>query len=157
MAHRDGDGWVDCSCGSRHWGVHGAAGVLVLHFETQHVLMQRRAKWTHAGGTWGIPGGAVDSHEEIHEAALREFHEEAGVEPHAVEVLAWQSWTDHGQWRYHTVIAKALLDLDFTPNDETDELAWVALEDVASLDLIPGLAQVWGEILLEVKRLISLQ
>ena len=28
--HRGGaDGWVDCACGNRHWGLVGAAGVLV--------------------------------------------------------------------------------------------------------------------------------
>ena len=30
MAHRDGDGWVSCNCGGKHWGLHGAAGLLLV-------------------------------------------------------------------------------------------------------------------------------
>ena len=25
----DGNGWVECGLGHRHWGIHGAAGLLV--------------------------------------------------------------------------------------------------------------------------------
>ena len=30
MAHRDGDGWIECNCGGKHWGLHGAAGLLLV-------------------------------------------------------------------------------------------------------------------------------
>ena len=30
MAARDGDGWVQCRCGGKHWGVNGAAGLLLI-------------------------------------------------------------------------------------------------------------------------------
>ena len=43
------------------------------------VLLQHRAPWSHQGGTWGLPGGARDSHETPEEAAKREAHEEAGL------------------------------------------------------------------------------
>jgi len=29
MASRDGDGWIECTCGSKHWGKFGAAGLLL--------------------------------------------------------------------------------------------------------------------------------
>ncbi|NCW91646.1 MAG: NUDIX hydrolase, partial [Acidimicrobiia bacterium] len=29
MAHRDGDGFIRCTCGHSHWGLHGAAGLLL--------------------------------------------------------------------------------------------------------------------------------
>ncbi len=29
MASGDGNGWVACRCGQRHWGLHGAAGLLL--------------------------------------------------------------------------------------------------------------------------------
>ena len=61
MAARDGDGWIECRCGSRHWGIHGAAGLLLVR--SGKILLQLRAPWVHNGGTWGIPGGARDSHE----------------------------------------------------------------------------------------------
>ena len=48
--------------------------------ETPHVLLQLRAAWTHGGGTWAIPGGALDSHEEPIAAAVREAWEEVGID-----------------------------------------------------------------------------
>ena len=46
---------------------------------TPAVLLQHRAVWSHQGGTWGLPGGARDSHESPEETAVREAHEEAGL------------------------------------------------------------------------------
>ena len=43
------------------------------------VLLQHRAAWTASGNTWGIPGGARDSHESPAEGALREACEETGI------------------------------------------------------------------------------
>ena len=63
----DGDGWVPDPDGSRYWGVHGAAGLLLLAplpDGVTGVLLQHRAAWSHQGGTWALPGGARDSHEE---------------------------------------------------------------------------------------------
>ena len=34
---RSGDGWVDCSCGDEHWGLNGAAGLLVWRREAGRV------------------------------------------------------------------------------------------------------------------------
>ena len=63
MALRDGNGWVDCRCGNRHWGRFGAAGLAILALpampdEMPTLLLQFRAAWTHQGSTWGLPGGA---------------------------------------------------------------------------------------------------
>jgi 8-oxo-dGTP pyrophosphatase MutT (NUDIX family) len=88
MGLRDGDGWVFCNCGYRHWGLHGAAGLLMVRFDMgePHVLLQLRAAWTHGGGTWAIPGGALDSHEDSIEAAIREAYEEAGIDQQFLDV-----------------------------------------------------------------------
>ena len=78
MASRDGNGWVRCELGHRHWGRFGAAGLLAF-VTGGPVLLQRRTWWSHHGGTWGLPGGARDSHESALGAALREAAEECGV------------------------------------------------------------------------------
>src|ERR1700712_5042607 len=78
----DGDGWVVSDTGSAHWGRFGAAGLLLRAPRpdgSPAVLLQHRAPWSHQGGTWGLPGGARDSHESPEEAAVREAHEEAGL------------------------------------------------------------------------------
>ena len=127
VAHRDGDGWVECACGNRHWGVNGAAGLMLVRDRT--ILLQHRAPWVHNGDTWGIPGGARDSHETPTEAALREAHEEIG-------------------WSYDTVISKAHKDLvAHEQNDESLQVEWVAFEDVVTKNLHPSFAKTWPVLL----------
>jgi 8-oxo-dGTP diphosphatase len=101
MAHTDGDGWLQCTCGNRHWGLHGAAGLLLVRDGT--ILLQHRAPWVHNGDTWGIPGGAKDSHETILEGAKREAREELGIDTDLITAIHTYA-DDHGPWRYDTVI-----------------------------------------------------
>ena len=93
VAHRDGDGWIECSCGQNHWGLNGAAGLLLIR--GGKIMLQHRAPWVHNGDTWGIPGGARDSHENGLEAALRESREEIGIEAQYV-TAHFSHLDDHG-------------------------------------------------------------
>jgi len=143
--HGDGNGWTRCALGHRHWGVHGAAGLLLRRRDAEaarSVLMQHRAAWTSDGDTWGIPGGARDSHETWVEAALREAREEAGINAAALEVV--DEWTDdHGGWAYVTVVADAIAPQLIVANAESAELRWVPEPEVAALALHPGFARSW--------------
>jgi len=136
----DGDGWTTCAQGHRHWGRYGAAGLLLT--DGRHVLVQQRASWVQHGGTWGIPGGARDSHEDALTAAVREASEEgvnvAGVEP--VSVLV----DDHGGWSYTTVITRVPGAPRIVPSVEVDRSRWVALDEVAALPLHSGFADSWS-------------
>ena len=144
MAARDGDGWIECTCGSKHWGKFGAAGILIIRDGA--ILLQHRAPWVHNGDTWGIPGGAKDSHESITEAALREAHEETGISPEHLNPLALFS-DDHGDWRYDTVLAAAddRITAD-SPNDESQEMRWVPVDEVTLLTLHPSFAKTWTDL-----------
>jgi 8-oxo-dGTP diphosphatase len=146
VAIGDGNGWVECRYGHRHWGRHGAAGLLLLRrLEAPEVLLQLRAGWTHEGGRWGLVGGARDSHETIAEAALREAFEEADVDPGAVQVLGEQVGADHVDWSYTYVIGLAVGDVrPRLMTAESDELRWVDIADVPALPLHGGLASAWG-------------
>jgi 8-oxo-dGTP pyrophosphatase MutT (NUDIX family) len=138
------DGWAFCAQGHRHWGRAGAAGLL-LHrdgAEGPEVLLQHRASWSHHGGTWGTPGGALHDGEPADVGALREVHEELGLRPDDV-VLGVHSVDDHGGWSYTTVLARParLIDTaDLRLDGESDGVAWLPLADLDAVDLHPGLA-----------------
>ena len=144
MSAHDGDGWVQCKCGSKHWGIHGAAGLLLVR--DGRILLQHRAPWVHNGDTWGIPGGARDSHETILEAALREANEEIGVAAHLVTPVKTYL-DDHGDWSYHTVIATADIELQaYEMNDESMEVRWILFNEVGAHNLHPSFAKSWPKI-----------
>ena len=155
MAERDGDGWVDCKCGSRHWGRYGAAGVVLLDPGSRSILMQLRAEWTHGGRVWGIPGGARDSHETAIESALREMSEELSIHPDHVQVVHDNMWADHDDWSYHTVIAVTSREIEFQVNEEADLAEWIELQKVSNLELHPGFASNWEEILSAIENVLA--
>ena len=146
MTERDGNGWTICGLGHRHWGRHGAAGLLAYAPDGNSgtvVLLQRRAWWTHNGGTWGTPGGARDSHESPQEAALREAAEECLLPPAAVRVTGIVH-EDHGGWSYQTLIARARAPFPVQPaGDETSEVTWIPVAGVTRRKLHPGFAAQW--------------
>ncbi len=140
-----GDGWTTCALGHRHWGLFGAAGLLLRTpaDEAEAVGLQLRADRSHHGGTWGILGGARHEDETAVQAALREAGEEATVEPERIRIEAGYV-DDHGGWAYTTVVASASSVMPLAPrNWESDAVAWIPLADVDALELHPGFASTW--------------
>ena len=136
---RPGDGWVECGCGQRHWGLNGAAGLLVWRRARRggpglEVLLQLRAEWTHQGGTWGLPGGAVSDGESPAQGALRECEEETGL-PARMLSLGPGCTRTHPDWSYTTFTAQAPSDGRWdalAPTDgESTALRWVRLSPTA--------------------------
>lgn len=171
-----GDGWVECACGQRHWGLHGAAGLLLARRDEAGapiaVVLQHRATWSHHGGTWGVPGGARHPWESAHDAALREAAEEAGIDPAHVRVLGEHAVV-HPDWSYTTVLAEEVVaepvpasgdDPDGRhgagtgrrradgvrprpTDDESLAVAWVPVDDVPALPLHPAFGAAWDTLL----------
>ncbi len=148
--HQPGDGWVKCACGKQHWGLNGAAGVLLARRDKQtgavtDVLLQHRAKWSAEGGTWGVPGGAISDGENPLEGGLRESYEEADIHPEDIQVVG-SHCEDHGPWGYTTILAFERPGHRVSPHmndDESIELAWVPVDQVDSRPLLGAFGQDW--------------
>ena len=149
-ARGDGDGWVECDLGHRHWGLFGAAGLL-LHRPSatgdgDEVLLQHRATWSHHGGTWGLLGGARHSDESAVVAAVREAGEEGGLGPDDVDVHG--RYDDvHGGWAYTTVLATTGASTEARPTGgESIDVGWFPATALARLPLHPGFAATWPQL-----------
>jgi 8-oxo-dGTP diphosphatase len=137
-----GDAWVEGPDGKKYWGTFGAAGLLVLH-PPLGVLLQLRADWSHHGGTWGIPGGALKQGEDATTAALREANEEAAVPAEYLRVVE-TTLLDLGFWSYTTVLAVS--EEFFQPqvtDQESAALEWVGMNEVSARDLHPAFGAAW--------------
>jgi 8-oxo-dGTP diphosphatase len=122
--------------------LYGAAGLFLARRghdgRVAQVVLQHRALFSHQGGTWGIPGGAIMPGETAVEGALREASEEAGITPRSVRVLGSQV-LDHGPWSYTTVLAEQVpgTTLNVHPSDhESIEIAWVDVADLTDRPLL---------------------
>ena len=147
-----GDAWVVAPSGERYWGRFGAAGLLAVD-PVRGVLLQHRVSWSHFGGTWGLPGGALHEGESAIVGAVREAQEEAGVPDGAVR-CRFTSVLDVGIWSYTTVVADVLAPFEPVISDpESVALEWVPLDEVDARPLHPGFEAAWPTLrsLLEVR------
>lgn len=137
-----GDAWVIAPSGEKYWGRFGAAGLLAFDAE-RGILLQHRVAWSHFGGTWGLPGGAMHEGESAIVGAVREAQEEAGVPDGAVRPR-FTSVLDLDVWSYTTVVADVVRPFEPVISDpESVALAWVPVDEVDSLPLHPGFGSAW--------------
>lgn len=135
---QSGDGFVTLPDGSVRWGRFGAAGVLTRHVGTDgpSYLLAKRSLHCHQGGTWAMPGGALDLGESPLEGALREFSEEIGAFPAPYQVAGIHE-DDHGGWSYWTVVLDVERRFPVPPilSWETAEARWVTTAELGALPL----------------------
>jgi 8-oxo-dGTP pyrophosphatase MutT (NUDIX family) len=96
------------------------------------VVTRRSSHLSDHKGQVAFPGGRLDAGETWEQAALREAHEEVGLDPHAVEVVGRldDAWSGAG---HHVVPIVAWLPQrpHFTPNPR--EVAEILVADVETL------------------------
>lgn len=145
-----GDGWYDCACGHRHWGIHGAAGLLLARRDpasgqVTQVVLQHRSPFSVQGGTWGAPGGALADGESPYEGALRETLEEASIHPRDIQIVGARV-ESHGAWKYTTLLAFEKKGRTVSPapgDDESLEIRWVPVDQVSGLNLLTYFRSEW--------------
>jgi 8-oxo-dGTP pyrophosphatase MutT (NUDIX family) len=117
-----------------------SAGGLVVDVVDGHALTAVIARRNRAGRLeWCLPKGHLEGEETAEEAAVREIAEETGIHGFVIRHLAtidyWFAGTDR---RVHKVVHHYLLQatggeltIENDPDREAEDVAWVALDEVA--------------------------
>jgi 8-oxo-dGTP pyrophosphatase MutT (NUDIX family) len=103
-----------------------AVGVWFYSVATQRYLYLLRNDPKHPG-SWGLPGGKIESGETLLDAMHRECQEELGAMPDYLRLMPLEKFTSADQgFVYHTFFCS--VDTEFTPvlNDEHVGWAWIA-------------------------------
>jgi 8-oxo-dGTP diphosphatase len=141
------DGWTTCADGHTHWGLNGAAGLLLQHVDPNGVtryLLQHRSPWVQHGNTYSTPGGALAFGESPEQGAHRESVEELGDLPEWDHLGT--DTDDHGGWAYHTVHGR--VTDQFAPihaDYEGQGHGWYTKDEINKLPLHPGFAAYWAQ------------
>ena len=145
MTLRHGDGFKRCSDGHVRWGHHGAAGVLYVVREPDGpvVMLQQRSSMAHEGGTWSVPGGALDAGEQPLAGALRESDEEVGPPSGPIRVIGSYVFAPADDWIYTTAVVEVDERFGEPMNFETAAIDWVPLDAVDRRPLHAGFAAAW--------------
>ncbi|KAL7629530.1 hypothetical protein AAE478_001051 [Parahypoxylon ruwenzoriense] len=138
-------GYVVCSQGHRHWGIHGAAGILIHRYRSSgevEMLLQLRGLSISDPNSWSIPGGAIEENETAEIAALRETEEELGFNPREFLEPGVSMEDDHGGWMYTTIPARLIQELDINTqvklDHESQAVSWFTCAELKTLNLHPG-------------------
>jgi 8-oxo-dGTP pyrophosphatase MutT (NUDIX family) len=92
------------------------------------VLLVHRPKYD----DWTFPKGKADPGERDEDCALREVAEETGLRCELGEELAGTSYMDgHGRPKVVRYWAMRIVDGEFKPHAEVDEVRWLPLADAA--------------------------
>lgn len=119
--------------GSKRGGrerVEAAGGVVLRDGDPPLVAVVHRPRYD----DWSLPKGKLDEGESFEQAALREVEEETGISCRLGRELEPSSYRDHrGREKLVRWYLMEMLGGEFEPNDEVDELRWLAPAEAAAV------------------------
>jgi 8-oxo-dGTP pyrophosphatase MutT (NUDIX family) len=102
-----------------------AVGVWFYSIATDRYLYLMRNDPRHPG-TWGLPGGKVESGESLLAAMQRECEEELGEFPNYIKIVPLEKFTSaDDQFAYHTFFCCVAAEFQPTLNAEHLGYAWI--------------------------------
>lgn len=111
------------------------------------LLMVRRGREP-AKGLWSVPGGKVERGEYLSVALEREVKEETGLNVVAGELAGF--FEVIGEDTHYVVmdfVATCEGDAEPTPSDDAEEVRWVPLDEIRTLECTPRFVELltaWG-------------
>jgi 8-oxo-dGTP pyrophosphatase MutT (NUDIX family) len=111
--------------------VHAAGGVVWRRGDDGvEVAVVHRPRYD----DWSLPKGKLDPGESFEEAALREVLEEIGARVDLGDELPPTTYRDHkGRLKLVRYWLMEARDVAFEPNDEVDDLRWLAVGEAVPL------------------------
>lgn len=100
------------------------------------VLLVKRPYHKKRGGLWEFPGGKIEGKESPEEALVRELKEELGIEVTVGRELVRikHAYPDE---EIELILFEAHFEGDLSPK-EAEEICWIPIEAIRSLDLCPA-------------------
>lgn len=103
-----------------------AVGVWFYCVNTNRYLYLMRMNQRNPG-TWGLPGGKVESGESLHGAIVRECEEELGFMPNYINLVPLEMFTSPDKkFCYHTFFSS--VNEEFRPNLNEEHVGYAWLE-----------------------------
>jgi 8-oxo-dGTP diphosphatase len=115
--------------------VHVVAGV--VSDAAGRILLTQRPAGKHLAGLWEFPGGKCEPAELPQAALRRELHEELGIETGALEPLIAVPWR-YAEKSIYLDVFRVLAHTGEPHGREGQALRWVAVADIASLEMPPA-------------------
>ena len=109
--------------------IRAAGGIVVRYAAPGRVEVA--CVYRESRGDWTFPKGKLDEGETFEQAALREVLEETGLHCRVTRFVGTTNYT-HRKGRPKIVVyyLMSVLEGEFAPNDEVDELEWLAIDKV---------------------------
>jgi 8-oxo-dGTP diphosphatase len=131
----------------RRYPAYPRVGVGAVVIRDGQILMVKRAREPNKG-KWSVPGGLIELGETVYEAAAREVFEECSVKIEIIRVLDTVDnivRDENGRVQYHYTIIDLLgryISGEAVAQSDAAECRWVALKEIARLDITPLLRDV---------------